>query len=99
MSRDGMELLGAACGQAITDTFLLGRWLFGLGARERERKRLAAQALADERASREQQRQWLDEARRAKTRGDARFATMEEAAAALNGKGGRQSKLDERKFR
>ncbi|MGD0109953.1 MAG: hypothetical protein ABSC06_38925 [Rhodopila sp.] len=53
---------------------------------------------ANERASRKQQQEWLEEVRRQNSRGKAGFANEAEARAALNGKGGRPSDLDRRKF-
>jgi hypothetical protein len=96
---DYARLLGEAAAETITDTFRLGRWLLGLGSQQRARKRAAAKALADEQASRAQQRKWHEEVARQHTRGRAGFASEAEARAALSGKGGRPNKLDGRKFR
>jgi hypothetical protein len=59
----------------------------------------AQKALADERAALKQQQAWFEEVARQKARGQAGFASEAEARAALRGKGGRNSKLDGRKFR
>jgi hypothetical protein len=98
MPRDPYELLGEAAADLVTGVFRGGRWLFGLGSDQRARKRAAEKALADERASRAQQQEWLEETRRAMSRGKAGFASEAEANAALSGRGGRPSKLDGRKF-
>jgi hypothetical protein len=99
MPRDPFELLGEAAVDTVIGTFRTGMWLFRLGSRQRERKRVAQQAAADERASRQQRQEWLEEARLAKSRGQSGFASETEARAVLNGKGGRKSKLDGRKLR
>jgi hypothetical protein len=93
------RLLGEAVVGLATDTFRLGRWLFGLSAKQRARRRSEEKALADERASLVRQREWLEETKAAMSRGRSGFANEAEANAALNGRGGRTSKLDERKFR
>jgi hypothetical protein len=72
----------------------IARTGFVWGARARARGR----ARADERTSRRRQQQWLDGVRRQKARGEAGDATQDEARAALRGRGGRQSELDERFF-
>ncbi len=73
-------------------------WLLGLRPAQRARARAKRQALEDERASRKQQRQWLDAVERQQARGHAGFATEAEARAALRGRGGRPGKLDQMKF-
>jgi hypothetical protein len=62
------------------------------------RGRATRKARADERASRQQQQKWHEAVERQKARGDADFASEAEARAALRGKGGRPSKLDDRWF-
>jgi hypothetical protein len=74
-------------------------WLLGLRPAQRARKRAAIKAREDERASREQLRQWREEAARQMFEGTAGFAGEAEAQAALSGRGGRKSPLDGRKFR
>ena len=72
-----------------------GAFLLGVGSEQRARARAARKARADERASREQQRKWFEAVERQKARGEAGFASEAEAQAALRGKGGRPSKLDD----
>jgi Tfp pilus assembly protein PilX len=55
-------------------------------------------ARAHERASRQQQRQWHEAVARQKARGHAGFADEAAARAALRGRGGRPSNLDDRWF-
>jgi hypothetical protein len=79
--------------------------LFGLTPEQRtaaEAKRVAKatarKALEDARASRKQQQEWFEEVARQKSRGKAGFADEAEAVAALRGKGGRPSNLDDQWF-
>ena len=68
---------------------------------ELERKLRALQekqARADERASLERQRRWLEFAEAQKSRGKAGNATPEQAHDALSGRGGRRSDLDDKWF-
>jgi hypothetical protein len=51
-----------------------------------------------ERASRKQRQAWAEEVARQNSRGKAGFADEAEARAALSGKGGRPSNLDDRWF-
>jgi hypothetical protein len=95
---DYARLFGEAAVQSVTDTFRLGRWLFGLGPQARARKAEEAKARAYERAVREQQRQWNEKVAREMARGTAGFASEADARAALDGKGGRKSNLDRRRF-
>ena len=55
-------------------------------------------ARAHERASRRQQREWYEAVERQKSRGHAGFADEAAARAALRGRGGRPSNLDDRWF-
>jgi hypothetical protein len=55
-------------------------------------------ARAHERASRRQQREWYEAVARQKSRGHAGFADEAAARAALRGRGGRPSNLDDRWF-
>jgi hypothetical protein len=55
-------------------------------------------ARANERASRRQQREWHEAVARQRSRGHAGFADEAAARAALKGRGGRPSNLDERWF-
>ena len=98
MPHDPHEILGEVARDLVAGVVRGGAWLFGLGSQERTRRRAAAKALADERASRERQREWHEAVARQKARGHAGFASEADARAALNGKGGRPSKLDGRKF-
>jgi hypothetical protein len=66
-------------------------------ARDAERWR-KLEARANERASRRQQREWFEAVARQKARGQAGFADEAAARAALGGKGGRPSNLDQRWF-
>jgi hypothetical protein len=63
-------------------------------ARDAERRR-----RANERAARWQQAEWLREVRQQNVPGNARFSSEDEAIRALNGRGGRPSNLDNRRFR
>jgi hypothetical protein len=74
-------------------------WILGLRPQQRARRRAAAQARADERASREQLRQWREEAARQMFDGTAGFADEAEARSAMSARGGRKSPLDGRKFK
>lgn len=74
-------------------------WLLGLRPQQRARRRAAQRASADERASREQLRQWREEAARQMFDGTAGFADEAEAQAAMSARGGRKSPLDGRKFK
>ncbi len=94
MPKEPAELLGEALGQLVIGVFRGGMFLLRLNPRARA----ARKARADERASREQQQKWFAAVARQKARGEAGFASEAEAQAALRGKGGRPSKLDERWF-
>jgi hypothetical protein len=74
--------------------FYLLRWMCGLSPRQRANRR----AQARERASRRQRDEWVKRVREQNARGSARDATEAEAQAALRGRGGRRSPLDDRKF-
>jgi hypothetical protein len=88
------ELIGEAIGELIVGVFRCGLFLLGLDARTQARRK----ARADERASRAQQRKWFEAVERQKARGEAGFASEAEARAALRGRGGRPSTLDDRWF-
>jgi hypothetical protein len=94
MSENAGALLGQAIAGLIRDTFLLVRWMLRLNPRARAMR----EARAGERASRRRQQQWLDDVRRQKARGEAGDATQADARAALRGRGGRRSALDDRYF-
>jgi hypothetical protein len=89
----------AALFELVFEIFRGILWLFGLRSVQRARRRAAIKARDDERASREQLRQWREEAARQMFDGTAGFADEAEAQAALSGRGGRKSPLDGRKFR
>lgn len=77
-------------------------FLLGLTPGQRARaleKRAARKAQDDERAARKQQQEWFQAVAQQHSRGRAGFAEEAEALAALNGRGGRPSNLDGRKFR
>src|SRR4051812_36668392 len=99
---DNVEMLGSAVGDvvrvAFRVTFGVGMFALRMGSLGFARGRAARQARAGERASRRQQKTWFEAVERQKARGDAGFASEAEAQAALRGKGGRQSKLDDRMF-
>ena len=102
MAKDGMEQLGeAAVGFGMLAFRGVG-FLLGLTPGQRARalaKQAARKAREDERASRKQQQEWFETVAQQHSRGRAGFADEGEAVAALNGRGGRPSKLDGRKFR
>jgi hypothetical protein len=85
-------------GMLIGDLFKLGAQSLSETQALGREAGIARKALAQERASLKQHQKWLEEVRRAKERGQAGLADEAEAVAALNGKGGRPSKLDKRKF-
>src|SRR3954454_482517 len=102
MARNDVEVVGEAVVEGgllvVRGIFRTGMFLFRMGSLSAARGRAARKARADERASREQQQKWLEAVERQKARGDADFASEAEARAALRGKGGRPSKLDDRWF-
>jgi len=80
--------------------------LLGLTPEQRaaaQAKRMARDAeraaRAHERAARQQQREWYETVARQKSKGKAGFADEAAARAALRGRGGRPSNLDDRWFR
>lgn len=84
---------------------VLGMNFLGLTPEQRataQAKRMARDAeraaRAHERASRRQQREWYEAVARQKSRGKAGFADEAAARAALRGRGGRPSNLDDRWF-
>jgi hypothetical protein len=102
---NGNEAFGRAVGELIQAVilsvfwiirlaFYLLRWMVGLSPRQRANRR----AQARERASRRQREEWIQRVREQSARGRAREATEAEAQAALRGRGGRRSPLDDRKF-
>src|SRR3954451_13918760 len=99
---DNVQLIGEAGVDAVRVAgrviFRTGLFLFRVGSLSAARGRAARKARDDERASREQQQVWLKAVERQKARGDAGFASEAEARAALRGKGGRPSQLDDRWF-
>jgi hypothetical protein len=97
--------VGEALGYLILLIVVVVKTMFGLTPEQRaERaakelaKAQAKQRAVDERASQRQRQEWFDEAGRQKARGSAGFAPEAEALAALRGKGGRSSNLDNRWF-
>jgi hypothetical protein len=85
----------------ILATFIVGVWeLMAAGRKRRAEAQAAKQAertrRADERAARAQLQQWREMVERQMSRGHAGNASAEEAAAALRGRGGRVSPLDDR---
>jgi hypothetical protein len=85
----------------ILFVFEVGAWVFGMTPAQRQRaheKEVARKMRDNERASRRQQQEWLAEVRRQKSRGSAGFADEAAARAALRGRGGRPSNLDDRWF-
>ena len=102
---NGNDAFGRALGELLNElilsvfwiirsVFYLLRWMIGLSPRQRANRR----AQARERASRRQREEWVRQVRAQKARGGARDATEAEAVAALRGRGGRRSSLDDRKF-
>ena len=102
---NGNEAFGRALGELLSElirsvfwiigsVFYLLRWMMGLSPRQRANRR----AQARERASRRQREEWVRQVREQRARGGARDATEAEAVAALRGRGGRRSPLDDRKF-
>jgi hypothetical protein len=89
---------GAALGEFIGGLWNLGAQSLRDAEGWSDQVDRARQRRADERASLRQQEQWLEKVRQEKSRGQAGFASEAEAHAALNGKGGRPSNLDRRKF-
>ncbi len=89
-------------GQAVGE--ILGMILLSISqagqrmAAARERAKAEQKAREAEAASRAQQERWLEEVNRQKARGHAGNASPETARAALGGRGGRPSKLDDRWF-
>ena len=102
---NGNEAFGRALGELLSalilsvfwiirSAFYLLRWMVGLSPRQRAERR----AQARDRASRRQRDEWVQRVREQNARGRARDATEAEAQAALRGRGGRRSPLDDRKF-
>jgi hypothetical protein len=89
---------GAALGEFIGGLWNLGAQSLRDAEAWRDQANTERTRRANERASRKQQQEWLEEVRRQNSRGQAGFANEAEARAALNGKGGRPSNLDRRKF-
>jgi hypothetical protein len=98
MPKDPYELIGEVFVDAGTHAFWLGRYLYRKRVERRALLHAEQKAAENERASREQRREWLRMVEQQMSRGRAGFATEEETRAALSGKGGRPSKLDDRKF-
>ena len=85
-------------GMLIGDLSKLGAQSLGDAKAWRDQANTERTRRANERASRKQQQEWLEEVRRQNSRGQAGFANEAEARDALNGRGGRPSNLDRRKF-
>ena len=98
MQPNGLALLVVALFELVVEIVRGILWLLGLRPQQRARRRADAQARAEDRASREQLRQWREETARQMFEGAAGFADEAEAQAAVNAKGGRKSPLDGRKF-
>ena len=108
MSRDpradaeqAVQLFGEVVGETIGGIFRLGLWAFGLSASQRaraEQRKAERYARAAERRAKQRAHEWFDQADQEKTRGDARFASPDEARAGLRGRGGPPNPLDDRRF-
>ena len=85
--------LGRFLGELVMGVVSGAGWLFGSGAPD-----VRARAEEEARASRAQQKKWLEEVSRQMARGKAGDASQKDARAALRGRGGRPSKLDDRMF-
>lgn len=96
MAYDGS--LGRAVGdivaQAGSDTFRLLRWLAAADRKSAAKR----QARQDQRASQAQQKKWLEQVSRQMARGQAGDASQEDARAALRGRGGKPSDMDDQWF-
>jgi hypothetical protein len=93
-----VELFAEVVGETIGGIF---RWAFGLSASQcasAEQRKAERYARAAERRTRQRANEWFDQVDQEKTRGDARFASPEEARAGLRGRGGPPNPLDDRRF-
>src|SRR4051794_23944490 len=102
MPQDGLAMLGESIsglvGGVLRCSFRTGMFLYRVSALSGARTSATHDARIAERESRDQQQKWLEAVERQKARGDAGFASEADAQAALRGKGGRPSKLDDRWF-
>jgi hypothetical protein len=102
MPRDSVDMLGEAVwglvGGVLRGSFRGGMFLYRRSVLCGARRRATHNARVAERASRKQQQKWFEDIEQQKARGDAGFASEDEAQVALRGKGGRPSKLDDQWF-
>jgi hypothetical protein len=80
--------------QAGRDVGWLAKLFAGAGRRSQARWK----AREDQRASQAQQKKWLEQVSRQMARGTAGDASQEDARAALQGRGGKPSDLDDKWF-
>jgi hypothetical protein len=86
--------IGEILNQAGQDVWWLAKLFAGAGGKAAARRK----AREDQRASEAQQKKWLEQVSRQMARGTAGDASQEDARAALRGRGGKPSDLDDKWF-